>query len=125
MINDSIDNKWTAFRPEHINAELENRGIHRKTNEVRTEKPSAPNNLNTDSLAKDTDEKQTSQRPSQIDTSRITQDSPTRAKSPTKQEMEQLFKAKRRGLIGLEEEPEDRFSEALGLPKISQQDIYK
>ena len=43
--------------------------------------------------------------------------------------MEDLYKQKRRGLIGLEEEseeePEDRFSDALGLPKISQEDIYK
>ena len=39
--------------------------------------------------------------------------------------MEDLYKQKRRGLIGLEEKPEDRFSNALGLPKISQEDIYK
>ena len=125
MINDSIDKKWAAFKPEHVNAELKNRGIHRRTDEVRTKEPSEPKDNNTDYLTKQTDGMHTSRRPSQIDTSRVTQDSPTRAKSPTKQEMEQLFKAKRRGLIGLEEEPEDRFSEALGLPKISQEDIYK
>ena len=51
--------------------------------------------------------------------------SPTRKKSPSKREMEDLYKQKRRGLIGFEEEPEDRFSDALGLPKISQEDIYK
>lgn len=48
-----------------------------------------------------------------------------RDNSPSKKEMQDLYKQKRRGLIGLEEEPEDRFSEALGLPKISQNDIYK
>lgn len=51
--------------------------------------------------------------------------SPTREKSPSKREMQELYRQKRRGLIGLEEEPEDRFSEALGLPKVSQEDIYK
>lgn len=48
-----------------------------------------------------------------------------RQESPSKQEMQEVFKGKRKGLIGLEEEPEDRFSQALGLPKISQEDIYK
>jgi hypothetical protein len=48
-----------------------------------------------------------------------------RQASLSKQEMQEVFKGKRKGLIGLEEEPEDRFSQALGLPKISQEDIYR
>ena len=46
-------------------------------------------------------------------------------KSPSKKDLQDLYKKNRRGLIGLDEEPEDRFSKALGLPKIGQEDIYK
>ena len=46
-------------------------------------------------------------------------------KIPSKCEMEIPCKQKRRGLIRLEQEPENRFSDALRLPRIFQENIYK
>lgn len=86
-INDSLDNKWKYFRPEEINAELSRRGLERDTQkqkpklQVSTKKIDG---LNEEGKAGST--KKFSLRGSK--------DSPTREKSPTKHEMQELYKQK-------------------------------
>lgn len=112
MVIDNLDKKWDYKKPEDINEEYENRGLVRENINVKE-------NSKTDSQK---DENTKVEHKSKFSSGK---NSPTRDKSPTKGDMEEIFKKKRKGLIGLEDEPEDRFSQALGLPKISQDDIYK
>ena len=114
ILNDSIKGKWKYLRHEQINGELEKRGIERVVDEDKSQLK-----ISTKDIPEAIDEN------NNAEGSKKAPGSPTREKSPSKREMEDLYKQKRRGLIGLEEEPEDRFSDALGLPKISQEDIYK
>lgn len=110
LINENINGKWKYYRTEDINEELEKRGLEKKRKRKADvkfgDKKVDKNNPVTIDLA---------QVPSNID----------REKSPSKKDQQKLFKKNRRGLIGLEEEPEDRFSKVLGLPKIGQEEIYK
>ena len=114
IINDNIDGKWNYHRSQDINSELEKRGLELESKRLK-KRPKAEEskkdikiNLNEDP-DKDKEDKEDK----------------GREKSPSKKELQDLYKKNRRGLIGLEEEPEDRFSKALGLPKIGQEDIYK
>lgn len=127
LINDSIAKKWQNYRPEDINEEYKKRGLHRNDLEE-TKIPSSSNSKTvTEKTSHLSSKRDSKARVSPIDTTHRENgsQSPSRVKSPTKNEMQELYKQKRRGLIGLEEEPEDRFSDALGLPKISQDDIYQ
>ena len=119
ILNDNIKGKWKYFRHEQINGELDKRGIERNTEEDKSYLK-----ISTKAVPESLEETKTSEGGTKIEIQNVP-NSPTREKSPSKREMEDLYKQKRRGLIGLEEEPEDRFSDALGLPKISQEDIYK
>lgn len=114
LINDNINGKWSHFRSEDVNDELSKRGLKRGTQPKR--------DLTVSTTEANTERKKEAK--SKFNMGGV-KDSPTREKSPTKREMQDLYKQNRRGLIGLEEEPEDRFSQALGLPKISQEDIYR